>query len=227
MKYTIIFIISLINRAHVYITTDRNINIRRSLLYLVRTKIQEENKVNINHSDIYNSLVKITGYFNMVDISNSLIKNTQIKISGENNKLILEEDVKLRNAEIHIRGNNCIIKIGKNTSTGGLRIVNVGNDNEIEIGEDCLFADHIEIWASDTHSIYNEHDEMINPEKPIKIKDKVWVGSHVTILKGVTIGTNSVIGMRSLVTKDIDAGTLNVGSPARVIRNNITWKLDY
>ncbi|MBO5672720.1 MAG: hypothetical protein J6R59_13525 [Paludibacteraceae bacterium] len=52
----------------------------------------------------------------------------------------------------------------------------------------------------------------------------VWIESSVIILKGVTIGDDTIIGAGSLVTHDIPLGCLAVGNPARVIRENKTWQ---
>lgn len=54
--------------------------------------------------------------------------------------------------------------------------------------------------------------------KPIVIGRNVWIGAKATILHGVTIGDNTVIGAHALVTKDIPANALVVGIPARVVR---------
>ena len=59
---------------------------------------------------------------------------------------------------------------------------------------------------------------------PVKICKNVWVGGHSKILKGVTIGNNSVIGTAALVTSDIPAHSIAAGVPAKVIRSNIDWK---
>lgn len=55
--------------------------------------------------------------------------------------------------------------------------------------------------------------------KPITIGDNVWIGGHSVINPGVTIGTNSVIGSGSVVTKDIPENVIAVGNPCRVIRS--------
>lgn len=55
--------------------------------------------------------------------------------------------------------------------------------------------------------------------KPIVLGDNVWLGGNVTILPGVTIGENTIVGAGSVVTKDLPANVLAVGNPARVIRS--------
>ncbi len=53
---------------------------------------------------------------------------------------------------------------------------------------------------------------------PIIIEDDVWIGHNTTILKGVKIGQGAVIGSGSMVTKDIQPWSVNVGNPSRVIK---------
>ena len=53
---------------------------------------------------------------------------------------------------------------------------------------------------------------------PITVGDNVWFGASVTVLPGVTIGSNTVIGAGSLVNRDIPDGVVAVGNPCRVLR---------
>ncbi|MMZ68427.1 Galactoside O-acetyltransferase [compost metagenome] len=53
---------------------------------------------------------------------------------------------------------------------------------------------------------------------PIAIGNNVWIGGGVSILPGVTIGDNTVIGAGSVVTKNIPSGVIAAGNPCRVIR---------
>ena len=54
--------------------------------------------------------------------------------------------------------------------------------------------------------------------RPIVVGDNVWLGGGVVVLPGVTIGTDTVVGAGSVVTRDLPAGVVAVGNPARVIR---------
>lgn len=53
---------------------------------------------------------------------------------------------------------------------------------------------------------------------PVTIGENCWLGANVTVLPGVTIGDNTVIGAGSLVTKDIPSGVIALGTPAKIIR---------
>ncbi|WP_269225993.1 acyltransferase [Flavobacterium eburneipallidum] len=190
-------------------------------------KCTSKNSFIVNKSTVIKSRIYVVGVNNKLNINNCFLENSIITIDGIGNLVEVEAGVKLRKVNLIIRGNNCSVRIGKDTTFGGARIVNVGSDNSIVIGNNCLFADKIEIWASDTHAIYDENGNWINKEKPIIIESNVWVGSKVTILKGVKIGDGSIIGMETLLTKDVKAKTIVAGNPAREIKKNVYWTLDY
>ncbi len=91
---------------------------------------------------------------------------------------------------------------------------------ELRIGEYTGFAEGVSIH-DETHLITGGSDPYFRRPlitQPIVIGRNVWVGAKVTILQGVTIGDNAVIGAHSLVKSDIPAYAIAVGTPARVIR---------
>lgn len=55
--------------------------------------------------------------------------------------------------------------------------------------------------------------------RPVHICRRVWIGAGSTILPGVTVGENSVVGADSFVTRDVEPNTIVAGNPARVIRH--------
>lgn len=225
MKNIIISLFSFIYKLKLRVKYS-NQKLFTSSYYKSKLSIDKNNKVVLNKTTVKDSLIHLSGDNNELIIDSSRLNNIKINIKGSGNTVKLDKGVRLI-GELIIRGTNCKITIGKGTTFGGVRIVNVGVDNDIFIGEDCMFSDHIEIWASDSHTILNKHNDQINPEKPINIGNHVWVGSRVTILKGVTIGDNSIIGLGSMVTKDIYPNTVSVGVTNKEIATNVNWKNEY
>ncbi len=226
MKQQVKNFLSYVNKA-LLLPSLKNQNITGSKF--IRTAITgaKDNTCNLLRSTVDKVKIDIKGQHNIIECNDAYLFESNISITGTNNKLEIHPGVKLRGARVIIRGDNCVIKIGSHTTFEGIRMVNVGKDNDITIGSDCLFSDNIELWASDTHSILNEHGEFINPERPVRIGNKVWVGAKVTILKGVTISDGSIIGMGSVVTKDVPANVVSAGYPNKTIKENVSWKNEY
>lgn len=96
--------------------------------------------------------------------------------------------------------------------------------DDVLIGWDCEFTD------GDAHKIYavedETHSERLNPNKQIIIGDKVWFAAHTKILKGVTIGNNSVIAEGTVLTKPVSEDNVIIGgNPPKVLKKDIVWKI--
>lgn len=90
----------------------------------------------------------------------------------------------------------------------------------ITIGNDCAISHDFTVMDSNAH--YLDGD---NKTKPVIIEDHVWIGTRVTILSGVKVGKGAVIAAGSVVTKDVPAGSLVGGNPARIIKENVEWNV--
>jgi len=95
-----------------------------------------------------------------------------------------------------------------------------------QIGNYCSIANNVSIGQGEhllnnisTNSIFYKNAFDVLTEKPCTIGHDVWIGVDVVILRGVRIGNGAVIGANSVVTKDIPAFSIAVGSPARVVKN--------
>ena len=170
------------------------------------------------------SEIRFSGEDNSMEIYGCHLYNCNIFLRGAGHKLIVDKGVKLFNVRIKIIGKGNTIHIGKATTIGGGNLICGGNGIPINIGENCVFAEGVDIWSTDTHSIF-QNEELVNAPRPINIGDHVWLGKDVAILKGVSIGDDAIVGMRSLVTNDIEKGTLNAGSPTRKLKENVTWSI--
>ncbi len=90
----------------------------------------------------------------------------------------------------------------------------------ITIGNNILIGTNVEIYDSDFHNMepHLRFGAQEYPTAKVIIEDNVWLGSNVKILKGVTIGQNSVIANGAIVTKSIPANVVAGGIPAKVIK---------
>ena len=106
---------------------------------------------------------------------------------------------------------NAVIKIGDHCGFSGTTI---GSFEKVTIGNHVLCGANTVITDSDWHL----DDPRSGPIKPVMIHDHVWIGTGSMIMKGVTIGENSIIGAGSVVVKDIPANVIAAGNPCKVIR---------
>ncbi len=88
----------------------------------------------------------------------------------------------------------------------------------VRIGPDCNIGTYAIIIDNDFHSLEPERRNERPESAPIILEENVWLGGRVIVLRGVTIGTGSVIGAGSVVTKNIPPRSLAVGVPAKVVK---------
>ena len=88
---------------------------------------------------------------------------------------------------------------------------------KVTIGKKTLIAPGLHIYTA-RHPLEIKERREWEDCAPVSIGEECWIGGRVTICPGVTIGDRAVIGAGSLVTKDIPADTLAVGSPAKVVK---------
>jgi maltose O-acetyltransferase len=151
-----------------------------------------------------------------VTIGPGLLGNGRLRITGPG-RVHLGAGV---NAWSHAETNRLIttsptavIRVGKNVRLNGCTLTAA---EAIDIGDDCVLGsceirDHLPGFAL-TRSAYSPK------QAAVILEDNVWVGGQVSILPGVTVGRNSVIGIHAVVTSPVGANVVVAGNPARVIR---------
>lgn len=87
----------------------------------------------------------------------------------------------------------------------------------VTIGDFTLFGPAVQIYTG-THPLEAELRRKQEFAKPVEIGSEVWVGGGAIICPGVKIGSRSVIGAGSVVTRDIPDGVIAAGVPCRVLR---------
>ena len=133
----------------------------------------------------------------------------------------------------------CSFAIGKNgnCTIGDFTLLNgalIMAEEKIEIGSHCLISWNVGIADSDFHPL-DPAQRLVDAQAlapffqnrpprpkletaPVKITDNVWIGMNAVILKGVTIGENSVVAAGAVVTRNVSPNTVVAGNPAVVVR---------
>jgi acetyltransferase-like isoleucine patch superfamily enzyme len=133
----------------------------------------------------------------------------------------------------------CSFSVGENgqCSIGDFTLLNgalIMVEEKIDIGSHCLVSWNVGVADSDFHPL-EPAQRLIDAQAlapyfknrpprpklktaPVKIADNVWIGMNATILKGVTIGENSVVAAGSVVTKSVPPNTVVAGNPAVVVK---------
>ena len=118
-------------------------------------------------------------------------------------------------------GENAILQVGDNVGMSATSIVCI---EKVLIGNNVRIGGNTVIYDTDFHSLDHEQrvkmveDRANTKNAKVIIEDGVFIGAHTTILKGVTIGKNSIIGACSVVTKSIPECEIWGGNPAKFIR---------
>lgn len=173
-----------------------------------------------------NTIIQIDSH-SKLNISGRLkIGSKQVKRSKMETRILIE-----KNAEMVVHSSFTVYAGSYiRVISGGKLILNSGflNENvqitcgdQIFIGEGCAIARDVVIRSYDGHHMESDDYEI---SKPIVIGRHVWIGQGATILKGVTVGDGAIIAAGAIVTKDVPERTLVAGIPAKIIRNNVSWR---
>ena len=183
--------------------------------------------------------LRIYGLFN--NLNNLICRIRGVKIGKKVSFVGLPRIRRYPNSSITI-GNNCTFNSSKHSDFFGLHkpctfvtlnrnseiiigdkvgvtALIIGSASRVKIGNNVLIGANCTIFDTDFHNpdpnIRLQHDVM--PSRPVTIEDKVYMGANCLILKGVTIGENSVIGANSVVITSIPKNSIAMGNPCKVI----------
>lgn len=132
---------------------------------------------------------------------------------------VFENNLVFKYDSIWRKGSNIII--GGNVFIGHNTEFNISD--KISIGDDCLIASNCKFIDHDHgFSVANKPIRLQEPKiSPIIIENNVWIGTSCIILKGVTIGSGSIIGAGSLVNRNIPPNEVWCGSPAKFLKKRV------
>jgi acetyltransferase-like isoleucine patch superfamily enzyme len=148
----------------------------------------------------------------------------QLFLFGSNNIGVIRQSSGYNPINIHFNSDNCFFYWGKDSTSNTATFRVSGNNTNVIVGEDCMFSSGINVQSHDDHSIVDlESGLLLNPPGSVYFGPHAWIGRDCTVLKGVRVGFGAIVGTRSVVTRDVPAKTIVVGSPARPVRSNVGW----
>jgi acetyltransferase-like isoleucine patch superfamily enzyme len=169
--------------------------------------------------------IRFMGKYNSIKI-NKLVRicNLKIDVLGNNLKLFVGENVNITDCHFRVSGENASFIIGDGAELVGNFILITDNDCTLEIGKGSLLGAGSQIRLGDSHSVVDISEmKVCNRATHVKLHNRVWLGLDCLVLKNVEIGPNSVVGARSVITKNLPANSLSAGVPAKVLRTGVTW----
>lgn len=124
------------------------------------------------------------------------------------------------------RGVRVVVDSGRLSIGHGTNVNGVGTRmlcaQEITIGQFCTFSWDVQVLDNDFHALTVDGVEQPSAA-PVRIGDRVWVGTRAVVLKGVTIGDGAVVAAGAVVTRDVPAGTVVAGVPAKAVGHADSW----
>ncbi|TMD39996.1 MAG: acyltransferase [Chloroflexi bacterium] len=152
-----------------------------------------------------------------VTIGPGLLGNGRLRIVGPGRVTLAGQVNAWSHAEVNrlvTTNSDAVINVGRNTRLNGCTIVAA---ERVDVGADCVLGsceirDHLPFPRSAA-----QHPQA-DLAAPVMIEENVWIGGQVSVLPGVRIGRDSVIGMHAVVFSDIPRGVIAGGNPARVLR---------
>lgn len=124
-----------------------------------------------------------------------------------------------RGVRVVVDGGTLTLGHGTNVNGLGTRLLCA---QEITIGAFCTFSWDVQVLDNDFHAITVDGVERPSVA-PVRLGDRVWVGTRAVVLKGVTIGDGAVVAAGAVVSSDVPAGAVVGGVPAKVIGRADSW----
>jgi acetyltransferase-like isoleucine patch superfamily enzyme len=151
------------------------------------------------------------------------------------------------NLQLHLKGGENQVRLGDGVSGAwklylfGRSRVEIGSESRAvglemyvnyrcvcSVGEDCMISENVVFQTGDGHTLVDlDKRESINHQpSSIRIGDHCWLGRNSVVLassREICMGSGSILGLGSILTRTIPSTSLAVGSPARVLRSRVSW----
>ncbi len=145
-------------------------------------------------------------------------RNVEIRIHNSS-QILIENNVRIDRGVRVLSANKAIINISEGVRIGLYSVLNGGDS--IFLGKKTLVSGFVYLQTSmhkfDSLGVAVQDQGFVHA--PVKLEEDTWLGTHVVILPGVTIGTKSIVGSNAVVSKNVLPNQVVVGIPAKSIKN--------
>ena len=182
---------------------------------------------------------------------NCNVEIQDVVLIGEESTVLIDDYSKLLSMDMLRCSANSKVTIGQRTKFVGGGFISVQQNAKLEIGEESFFGRYnkllaikdtsimigkgvltswdVSIISGDGHSVFDINTkENINKNKiDVSIDEHVWIGAGVVIMPQSRIGVGSVVGASSLVKGSFPNNCMLAGTPAKIIKRDIAWSLQF
>lgn len=145
-------------------------------------------------------------------------RNIEIRVHNSS-QILFENNIRIDRGVRILSANKAIINISEGVRIGLYSVLNGGDS--IFLGKKALISGFVYLQTSmhkfDSLGIAVQDQGFIHA--PVYLEEDTWLGTHVVVLPGVTIGTKSIVGSNAVVSKDVSSNQVVVGIPAKSIKN--------
>jgi acetyltransferase-like isoleucine patch superfamily enzyme len=184
------------------------------------------NVLRMEEVDCNNVEIDVIGNDNQIIIGRGCVfTNVRFRLRGSHHRIEFGENCRIsRGAVLWFEDENGLLQVGSNTTMVDVHIAVTEPGSKVVIGEDCMFANDIDLRTGDSHAVIDiSTGERLNFPDNINIGAHCWIAPHAVILKGVHLGENSIVATGAVVTRSYEPGVIIAGNPAKIIKTGISW----
>ncbi len=154
-----------------------------------------------------------------VIIGDGVVLRSGVELRAHNGAtLVIEKGARIDRDVRLLATNGTRLRVGADARIGLGSVLNGGDD--IDVGDKALLSGYVYLQTSmHRHAIGKNIQDQGYDHAPVRVGNDAWLGAHVVVMPGVTIGAGGVVGSNAVVTHNVAAGEVVAGVPAKTLRS--------